>query len=168
MDFLRGSSDAACDSTSFDEADEVSGGAAFRGSCETSTTTQSKNQSTKQSGKLSEPKSFSKEHRLLRSWEFRRLAKRGSQKAGKNIVVHYLLEQNSLQKLGLTVSKRYGKAYERNLFKRRLREAFRLLKEKLPKGLLLNVRPLWRAKSAKTQDLQKDLIKIFAKYDKSV
>lgn len=46
-------------------------------------------------------------------------------------------------RLGLSVSKRVGKATTRNRIRRRLREAFRLMQHDLPAGydLVINVRP---------------------------
>lgn len=79
------------------------------------------------------------------------------------MLVNYLLEKKSTTKLGLTVSRRYGKAHERNRFKRMAREAFRLSRDFLPQGLVVNLRPLARSKTAKMQDLQTDLMKIFSK-----
>ena len=44
-------------------------------------------------------------------------------------------------KLGITVSKRHGKAHERNQFKRRVREAFRHTAPLLPDAIEINVFP---------------------------
>ena len=47
-------------------------------------------------------------------------------------------------RLGLSVSKKVGKAVARNRWKRRIREAFRLNQQKLPAGLDVVVIPLAR------------------------
>jgi ribonuclease P protein component len=43
--------------------------------------------------------------------------------------------------LGITVSKKYGKAHLRNHFKRVVRESFRHLSSLLPQGMDVNVHP---------------------------
>ena len=47
--------------------------------------------------------------------------------------------------LGITVSKRYGKAHSRNRFKRVVREAFRHLAPSLPHDLEIHVVPRGKA-----------------------
>lgn len=50
-------------------------------------------------------------------------------------------------RLGVTVSRQDGSAVERNLFKRRLRESFRLTKSLLPRGWDLVAGPARRKKT---------------------
>ncbi|MDF2550706.1 MAG: rnpA [Chlamydiales bacterium] len=68
--------------------------------------------------------------------------------------------EHSQAKLGLTVSRRYGKAHERNRFKRQMREIFRHLKERLPPGLEVNIRPRFYAKKASFQALQQEFMRL--------
>lgn len=74
-------------------------------------------------------------------------------RVGKMIVVD--LKKNSLtySRLGITVTKKYGRAHKRNRFKRIIREAYRLKKHSLCVGYDLNVRPRATAHQAKTADI---------------
>lgn len=60
-------------------------------------------------------------------------------------------------RLGITVSRKYGKAHDRNRFKRVIREVFRLNQKLLPTGLDIHVRPAFSYKT-KPYDLKKDEI----------
>lgn len=69
--------------------------------------------------------------------------------------------RNSITRLGITVTKRYGKAHQRNRFKRVVREAFRQCRLRLPAGLDLNVKPRNGAQQAKPADVQAELLRLF-------
>lgn len=86
--------------------------------------------------------SFPKEARVKKRFEFRNLARKARRFHGQGVVIEYLrIEGQAATRLGVTVTKRYGKAHERNLFKRRVREVFRKKRASLPFGYDLNVRP---------------------------
>jgi ribonuclease P protein component len=67
---------------------------------------------------------------------------RGQRAAGPSIVVFALSNGLSWSRLGLTVSRKFGGAVDRNLMKRRIREIFRNRRGSLPAGLdlVVNVR----------------------------
>lgn len=69
--------------------------------------------------------------------------------------------QTSNCRLGITVTRRFGKAHERNRFKRIAREAFRLCYEKLPLGFDIVVKPRSQAKNASSKDLEGELLGYF-------
>lgn len=75
---------------------------------------------------------FTKSERLLKSGEFSSAYKKGRKASVKNFSLHFLAGQK--RRLGLTVSKKVGKANLRNYIKRHAREFFRLNKEKFPLG----------------------------------
>lgn len=63
-------------------------------------------------------------------------------------MVEYTRNAFGFCRLGITVSRKYGGAVERNFFKRIVREAFRLLPDVLTASIDLNVRP----KTSKTKE----------------
>jgi len=85
--------------------------------------------------------SFTKNHRLIKKTDFLKLKRIGKRFTTPSCRLTYLFSNTPAPKLGLTVTKKYGKAHERNLFKRWIREIFRRNKTKLPKGIEINIAP---------------------------
>jgi len=85
--------------------------------------------------------SFPKTVRLIKQHDFRRLKREGTRVYGVNVTFSLIREKSNNTKLGITVSKKFGHAAKRNLFKRRVREAFRQVKDELPEGLLIHISP---------------------------
>ncbi len=73
---------------------------------------------------------FGKDRRILRNSDYRRIYKSGKRIQSSFFTVIYRQNHSKSDskspKLGLSVSKKLGKAHERNLMKRRLREIFRI------------------------------------------
>jgi ribonuclease P protein component len=65
----------------------------------------------------------------------------GTKVSGSSVVIFYRCKTTGAARLGITVSKKYGKAHDRNYFKRLVREAFRLCRPNLPDAVELNVQP---------------------------
>ena len=84
---------------------------------------------------------FPKSARLLVSKEYRMVFKEGQKHLGQQVLFDYRLHQSSTPKLGITVSRRYGKAHLRNRFKRLIREVFRHKNAALPTSIEVNVLP---------------------------
>lgn len=61
-------------------------------------------------------------------------------------------------RLGITVTRRYGKAHQRNRFKRLVREAFRLSSPPFKHPMDLLVRPRSQSLNASMQEVQKELV----------
>lgn len=76
--------------------------------------------------------------------DFQRVFDRGRVAADGVLVVHAIRDLDPTRtetQIGLSISKRVGSAPVRNRWKRLIREAFRLQKSELPRGLLVVVRP---------------------------
>jgi ribonuclease P protein component len=61
---------------------------------------------------------------------------------GNGIIVHYRLADSRCSKLGITIGRKWGKAHQRNRFKRIVREAYRHCYPLFPQGLEINIQPL--------------------------
>jgi ribonuclease P protein component len=99
---------------------------------------------------------FSKEQRLLKRWDYKRLSREGRRLVGDRIRVD-LARGSGKTRLGITASTHYGNAPERNRFKRLVREAFRLSLPDLPVGVDLNVTPRKLAKTATLAEIRTEL-----------
>lgn len=84
---------------------------------------------------------FPKSRRLLKAAEFDRVFKRRRSQSDGLMVVYACENEVGYPRLGLVVSRKYGRAVTRNQWKRRLREAFRLAQRELPASVDLVVLP---------------------------
>ena len=75
-----------------------------------------------------------KENRLASEAEFRRVRQEGRSWSHPLLVLHARRTGTPLVKVGITVSKRYGGAVQRNRFRRRVRELLRARLDDLRPG----------------------------------
>lgn len=87
------------------------------------------------------PGKFPKQIRLRTKKEYQYLTRTGTRIFGNLIVMDYRIGLHSTTKLGITVSKKYGKAHMRNRFKRVIREAYRSSYAEIPPYLEVNIFP---------------------------
>lgn len=86
--------------------------------------------------------SHPKTRRLLKRQEFKRLLHHRSRFQGQHFTIDYILRKDfTYPRLGVTITRQYGKAHDRNLFKRRIKEIFRIHAQGMEIGVDLNVRP---------------------------
>lgn len=108
---------------------------------------------------------FTKHLRLRSSQQFKEVFDNRCSAADSHLVLYSKPNGLAFARLGLAVGRKYGSAVQRNLFKRRIREAFRLSMQELPAGCDLVVLPrLNRSKPSKTKPIPgKDRLKAKAK-----
>ncbi len=105
---------------------------------------------------------FPKSKRLRYRSQYQRFIHAQTKYVGHYIIIDANLNHLMETRLGITVSRRFGKAHDRNRFKRLIREAFRLNVEHLTKGIDLNIRPRSRAHQAYRQDIEADLLRFLS------
>jgi ribonuclease P protein component len=84
---------------------------------------------------------FPAEYHIRRGADFERTYRRRAAASDGVLLVFACENQLPHARIGLSVSRKVGGAVQRNRWKRRLREAFRLNREKLPRGVDLVVIP---------------------------
>ena len=100
---------------------------------------------------------FSRAQRLLRKREYCKVCSLGYKYVGDKIAIFYLLGHSSHSKLGITIPKKWGRAHERNRFKRVVREAYRQEYLNFSLSVELNVYPRKSYKKLIPEEVKLDL-----------
>lgn len=112
--------------------------------------------------------SYSKDFRLKSSKQYQQVLERSKGIRGKYLILHAITSPNSPNvKLGVVASKKYGKAIQRNRFKRITREAFRKVKSRFPQGMHLVVRPKKPAIDANMHHILDELLELSKQFGES-
>ncbi len=101
------------------------------------------------------PLSLSENHR------FRALYSRGKSRVGRYMVAYSLKNRSAdCDRLGLTVSKKLGKAVTRNRIRRRLREAYRLIEPSVRLGYDIVIVARHGSETAPFAALQDEMLRL--------
>jgi len=108
---------------------------------------------------------FTKADRIRRPGEYRTLSKNGKRHYSDHFIIISRKNQIFRSRLGVTVSKKVGKAVTRNKIKRIIRETFRLNRSRLPEQVDMNVVAKVSSGKIETGQLQKHLMRCFERLD---
>lgn len=100
---------------------------------------------------------------LKKDTEFRRIYQAGSSVADRYLVIYRLKSPYNEPRIGLTVSKRLGKAVKRNRIKRLLREICRLNLKQFKKGYNYVIIARVAAQNRSYAELEKSLLGVLKK-----
>lgn len=100
---------------------------------------------------------FSRIQRLLTRREYREIYSSGQKYLGNKILIFYRLARSPNPRLGITITRKWGKAHDRNRFKRVVREAYRSEYHKLPLNMELNIHPRENFQQLNPEEIRREL-----------
>ena len=104
-----------------------------------------------------------REYSLRRNKEFRYVYRRGRSVSDSRIVLVYVITKTPHLRVGFSVSRKLGNSVQRNRLKRRMKEAFFAVLDKVPKNCLLVFTPREAAKEMTYADIEASLNKLLKK-----
>lgn len=96
--------------------------------------------------------------RLRTRQQYQRMVQKTFKFTGQWIIIDIRLTNDPFSRLGVTATKKYGQATQRNRFKRLAREAFRLSYPQFKMTFDILLRPRSQALDAMMTDIQKELL----------
>jgi len=106
--------------------------------------------------------SFSREYRLRKSTEFKRIFSRGKRSATRYFVIYSLPNRLSFPRLGIQVKAKIGSAVRRNYIKRMVRETFRKMKHEFHRPVDLIFIAEKQILDLKCSEFEQELRKVLA------
>lgn len=104
-----------------------------------------------------------REYSLRRNKEFRYVYRRGRSVSDSRIVLVYVITKTPHLRVGFSVSRKLGNSVQRNRLKRRMKEAFFAVLDRVPKNSLLVFTPRETAKDMTYADIEASLYKLLKK-----
>ena len=102
---------------------------------------------------------------LKKNYEFKNVLSKGKFFVGKKIQIVLLKNNKNINYLGIAISTKNGKSFQRNKIKRLIRESYRLTEDKIYKGysIIILIKKNINISEIKYIDVFKDLEYVFNK-----
>lgn len=109
---------------------------------------------------------FSKTQGIKKDTDFRKVYKTGKSIANRNLVMYIMKNESESSRLGITVSKKVGKAVTRNRIRRLIKESYRLnFDDKIKSGYDIVFIARAPIKDASFDDINKSINHLMKKFD---
>ena len=100
---------------------------------------------------------------LCANRDFKRMYARASSAPGACLVFFLRKNRLGVTRLGLTVGTKLGGAVRRNRIRRRIKEAYRLVEDKLPSGYDIVLVARSRAENVPLDQIKSEIVRLFNK-----